>query len=291
MEIGNMGYNVNAYRGEGMDNNRKTEQTIDYSSFDIRVGGVEGNVIGSGMWNTADGKSYEISASYADNYSEAYPIIKVSVRTPQGVNERYINIKSVDPRNAKDEEIFALCAYEDATRQGADDMASIYQMLMNHVENDKDYKPSGSLEESHEVRRDWTEMVHSAVDGCMGSDMYRQAMDGRKILGLFDSHIDKYFNPDKAKESEDGEKEIEESTTDTDIIVKADGSRVLVVTTSIAGMSISRSLKISEPTKTPNEDREVNETEEKDQDVRSGNKGAGDFTAGSEWNDTHAGGV
>ena len=158
MEIGNMGYNVNAYRGERMDNNRKTEQTIDYSSFDIRVGRLKGNVIGS-------------------------------------------------------------------------------------------------------------------------------------ILGLFDSHIDKYFNPDKAKESEDGEKEIEESTTDTDIIVKADGSRVLVVTTSIAGMSISRSLKISEPTKTPNESREVNETEEKDQDVRSGNKGTGDFTAGSEWNDTHAGGV
>ncbi len=169
MEIGNMGYNVNAYRGERMDNNRKTEQTIDYSSFDIRVGRLKGSVI--------------------------------------------------------------------------------------------------------------------------GSSMYRQAMDGRKILGLFDSHTDKYFNPDKAKEPEDGEKEIEESTTDTDIIVKADGSRVLVVTTSIAGMSISRSLKISEPTKTPNEDREVNEMEEKDQDVRSGNKGAGDFTAGSEWNDTHAGGV
>lgn len=54
MEIGNMGYNVNAYRGERMDNNRKTEQTIDYSSFDIRVGRLKGNVIGSilGLFNS-----------------------------------------------------------------------------------------------------------------------------------------------------------------------------------------------------------------------------------------------
>lgn len=291
MEIGNMGYNINAYRSKEADNNRKTEQTIDDSSFDIRVGELEGNVIGSGIWNTADGNSYEITASYADNYSEEYPIIKVSVKTPQGVNERYINIKSIDLRNAKDEEIFALCAYEDATRQGADDMISTYEMLMNHVENDKNYKNSGNLEECYAVRRNWMEMVHSAVDDCMGSGMYRQAMDGRKLLSLFDSHMDKYFYPDKAKESENEKKEVKESTTDTDIIVKADGSRVLVVTTSIAGMTTSRSLKISEPTKMPNESREANEMEEKNQDVGSGNKGAGDFTAGSEWNDTHTGGV
>lgn len=92
----------------------------------------------------------------------------------------------------------------------------------------------------------------------------------------------------EAKESENEKKEVKESTTDTDIIVKADGSRVLVVTTSIAGMTTSRSLKISEPTKMPNENREANEMEEKNQDVGSGNKGAGDFTVGSEWDDTHA---
>ena len=45
----------------------------------------------------------------------------------------------------------------------------------------------------------------------------------------------------------------QESETNTEIIVKPDGSRVLVMTMSVGGMQTTMSLEISKPTKAPNE--------------------------------------
>lgn len=49
--------------------------------------------------------------------------------------------------------------------------------------------------------------------------------------------------------------EQEDSRTDTEIIVKPDGSRVLVVTMNVGGTETSMTLKISEPTAMPNDNR------------------------------------
>ncbi len=43
------------------------------------------------------------------------------------------------------------------------------------------------------------------------------------------------------------------SETDTEMIVKPDGSRVLVMTMNVGGMETTMSLEISKPTKAPNE--------------------------------------
>lgn len=48
----------------------------------------------------------------------------------------------------------------------------------------------------------------------------------------------------------------QESESKTDIIVKPDGSRVLVMTMSIGGMETTMSLEISKPTEVPNENSE-----------------------------------
>ncbi len=45
----------------------------------------------------------------------------------------------------------------------------------------------------------------------------------------------------------------QESETKTEMLVKPDGSRVLVMTMSVGGMETTMSLEISKPTKTPNE--------------------------------------
>lgn len=52
---------------------------------------------------------------------------------------------------------------------------------------------------------------------------------------------------------EDEKEEVETSKTDTDIIVKPDGSRVLLVTTEVCGMQTSMSLEISKPTAMQND--------------------------------------
>lgn len=134
-----------------------------------------------------------------------------------------------------------------------------------------------------------------------GVNMYGGAMQDynrRKRTGLFDSPMNKCFNPEEEiREEEIGEEAkeeksmFEESATDTDIIVKPDGSRVLVMTTHIGGMSATVSMKISEPTKMPNESRETSVTEEEKEHVGSWDKGTGDLAAGSERSSTHAGGV
>lgn len=54
------------------------------------------------------------------------------------------------------------------------------------------------------------------------------------------------------------EKGKEESKTDTDIIVKSDGSRVVVITTSLGGMETTMSLEISKPTAMQNESSKEN---------------------------------
>lgn len=48
----------------------------------------------------------------------------------------------------------------------------------------------------------------------------------------------------------------QESESKTEIIVKPDGSRVLVMTMSIGGMETTMSLEISKPTKAPNDNKE-----------------------------------
>lgn len=52
---------------------------------------------------------------------------------------------------------------------------------------------------------------------------------------------------------EEQSREIEKDKTDTDIIVKSDGSRVLVVTINVGGMRSSMSMEISKPTMLQND--------------------------------------
>lgn len=66
------------------------------------------------------------------------------------------------------------------------------------------------------------------------------------------STIDIYHMMNQAGKKEIKEQE-EESKTDTNIIVKPDGSRVLVITMSVGGMETTMSLEISKPTAMQND--------------------------------------
>lgn len=72
-------------------------------------------------------------------------------------------------------------------------------------------------------------------------------------------HLVKKWEIDAAQQSREVEPsrtEMEQSQTDTDIVVKADGSRVLVITTSVGGMQTTMSLEISKPTAMQNDIQE-----------------------------------
>ncbi len=59
-----------------------------------------------------------MTAKYAEDDSEDNPVIKVNVTKPNGKEEYLININEVNPRNASEIEMFALCSYADAKGSG-----------------------------------------------------------------------------------------------------------------------------------------------------------------------------
>jgi hypothetical protein len=61
---------------------------------------------------------------------------------------------------------------------------------------------------------------------------------------------------DNVSDEELKQEDKQESESKTEIIVKPDGSRVLVMTMSIGGMETTMSLEISKPTEAPNENSE-----------------------------------
>lgn len=69
-----------------------------------------------------------------------------------------------------------------------------------------------------------------------------------------------YMEKSVKEKSEQGEPAEEDSSkTDADIIVKPDGSRVLVVTTEIGGTTATMSIEISKPTDMQNECQQIDE--------------------------------
>lgn len=69
-----------------------------------------------------------------------------------------------------------------------------------------------------------------------------------------------------------------ESETKSDIIVKPDGSRVLVVTVNVGGMETTMSLEISKPTDIVNEAANREATDDGQPEIRDSNPGADQVT-------------
>ena len=79
-------------------------------------------------------------------------------------------------------------------------------------------------------------------------DIYKALKSKNPLLGQEDD--------DDVSDEESKQKDKQESESKTEIIVKPDGSRVLVMTMSIGGMETTMSLEISKPTEAPNENSE-----------------------------------
>lgn len=252
MNINDVNHGINSYYNGTRNNSRRVAQAFDRYGILLKEGELKSGILGSSFLEVAGSdKVYGMVAKYAEGSTEGKPVIKVRVETPRGAEEHCINVKEVDPRNATEIEMFALCTYVDVTGQGAKGMSGSWHMAKYCSDNagrGKHYRTPHNLEEYWTVKHNWVEMVSDAADGCMGGGLYGQAMNGRKLLSMFRTHIGKYIEP----EEKDMRKK-EEERTDTDVITKADGSRVLVVTTNIGGMSTVMSLKISDPTDMPNE--------------------------------------
>lgn len=93
----------------------------------------------------------------------------------------------------------------------------------------------------------------------VGSINYAKRIQGVGKSYLFnkDMETEKEARINRQKEYqmsiEEQSREIEKDKTDTDVIIKSDGSRVLVVTINVGGMRSSMSMEISKPTMLQND--------------------------------------
>ena len=104
--------------------------------------------------------------------------------------------------------------------------------------------------------------VNSRVSTNAYSNKSRQTEDSSnhvfsKLLEEKKEKADKTDKTDQTDKTDKADKT--ESKTESDIVVKADGSRVLMITTTIGGMETTMSLEISKPTDLVNDERNVTE--------------------------------
>lgn len=236
----------NVYTNE-YKNKNISKQTYD-NSMKMKMSETDDRILGIGFLHEKNSNMhYGMCAKYADNYSEDNPVIKVTVQRPNGVEEYNINIHDINPRNATEIEMFALCNYADATGKGTGGTFGSWQTLNYYRDNASHngyFMQTNGMDSFKSVRQDWMAMVQMMMKDYMNAGLYKQSLDGEKLLGIYE----------RVLSHEDVEQTAnQESDTKTDIIVKPDGSRVLVMTMNVGGMETNMSLEISKPTKIPNE--------------------------------------
>ncbi|MDE6214115.1 MAG: hypothetical protein K2M70_11655 [Lachnospiraceae bacterium] len=187
MEIVNntaAGVYTNEYKSKNI-----TKQTKEYS-MKAETSKSNDGVLGIGFLHDKNNPiSYGMCAKYAEDYSEDNPVIKVIVTKPNGREEYHININDVDPRNATEIEMFALCNYADAKGIGSGSTFGSWQTLNyykdNAVHNGYFELPDGT-DSFKSVKQDWMKMVQLMMKDYMEAGLFKQALDGKGLLGGFE---------------------------------------------------------------------------------------------------------
>lgn len=151
-------------------------------------------LLGIGFLKSPNGNtSYGMRAEYAEDYSKDNPIIKVTVATESGIGEEYyININEINPKSATGIEMFVLCNYSDANGMGIGDTFGSWNTLRYYQTNASDngyFDMSNSTENFAKLKQDWASMVTRMRADYMGAGIYKQVLDGNKLLQLFEKYI------------------------------------------------------------------------------------------------------
>lgn len=150
----------------------------------------ESRMLGIGfLRDSATGISYGMSASLAMDYSKDNPVIEVSVtKGHNNIEKYYINIKEVNPFNATEIEMFALCNYADANGMGTGGTFGSWQTL-NYYRRNADFNGNFVLTNTTDLcftfRQNWISMVSSVMNIYNEAGLYEQGMEGSKLLDLF----------------------------------------------------------------------------------------------------------
>ena len=149
-------------------------------------------ILGMGfLHNENNTVHYGMCAMYAEEYSEENPVIKVTVTKPNGREEYHININEVNPRNASEIEMFALCNYADAKGLGTGGTFGSWQTLNYYRDNASHngyFELTNGTDSFQSVKQDWMKMVQLMMKDYMEAGLFKQSLDGKGLLGIFERY-------------------------------------------------------------------------------------------------------
>lgn len=156
-------------------------------------GATENKILGMGFLHDKNSPiSYGMTAKYAEDYSEDNPVIKVTVSKPNGREEYRINVNEVNPRFATEIEMFALCNYADAKGIGTGGTFGSWHTLNYYRDNASHngyFELTNNTDSFQSVKQDWMKMVQLMMKDYMGAGLYKQSMDGKGLLGIFERFV------------------------------------------------------------------------------------------------------
>lgn len=192
MEITNntpSGAYVNEYKNKSMP---KQDYENTMKAKMPETGKKENKTLGMGFLHDKNSPvSYGMVAKYTEDSTENNPIIRVRVTKPNGTEEYRININEVNPRNASEIEMFALCCYADDKGIGTGGTFGSWQTLNYYRDNASHngyFELTNETDSFQSVKQDWMKMVQLMMKDYMGAGLYKQSLDGEGLLGIFERY-------------------------------------------------------------------------------------------------------
>lgn len=166
--------------------------TLSFDTAKTTASDADERLLGIGFLNDpSSNMHYGMRAEYAENYSIDNPIITVKVQKEYGVVEEYnIDIRNVKPESATEIEMFALCNYAGAKGNGTGGTFGSWQTLNYYRDNAAHngyFEVTNTVEHFRKMKQDWASMVSAMISDYRNAGPYKQALDGNKLLNVFNS--------------------------------------------------------------------------------------------------------
>lgn len=134
--------------------------------------------------------SYGLTARYAADSTEENPIIQVTSNYGGKTVSYNVNIKEVNPENASQLEMFALCSYADDKGLGKGGTFGSYHKLKLYAENAElnGYCENlGGYNDFLYKEYDWKGIIDQMMGDYLDAGMYGQYQDGKNLLTMFEN--------------------------------------------------------------------------------------------------------
>lgn len=171
------------------------------------------------------------------------PVYKVKVWDSKGnVTERMVDISKVDPGNCDTIDMYAYSAYLSKTGKCPDALTKFMSAHAHHKDMGGHYGADNLFD-----KVDWLEIIKKVMQMQYDAGNLQGYLGYKRFLNVLEEGK-------KENEKKENEKKAKsESKVETDIQVKPDGSRVLMMTRQVGGMMTTTSIELSKPTSMPND--------------------------------------